>query len=159
MSQTTTPTRHPSIRTFSLGMLAGAGILIAGIFLGGANSALPVSADPDGAVRFDTIRARRFEVIDSQGAVVARLRAGKDGGLIQVYDRNNITRAEISAAGTVTIFHEDARPLASIGQAIANNPGGRIVVFDPEGSIAARLPGWVNGSDQPRSSFPITLGQ
>ncbi len=163
MSQSPTATRHHSARTFTLGMLAGSAILIAGMFLAAATPALSPSqhgsSEPDGAVRFDTIRARRFEVLDSQGAVVARLRSGKDGGVIQVYDRNNITRAEISAEGTVTVFHKDARPLASIGCAVATNPGGRIVVFDTEGSIAARLPGWVNGSDEPRSSFPLSLGQ
>ena len=153
------PTNQLSPRTFFLGMLTGAAILASGMLLSGATRQGPGAADHDGAVRFDTLRARRFEVIDSQGDVVARLRAGKEGGLIQVYDRNNITRAEISAEGTVTVFHEDARPLASVGQAAAANPGGRIVVFDPEGSIAARLPGWVNGSDQPRSAFPLTLGQ
>lgn len=146
-------------RTFLLGMLAGSGILLAGMLLGGASKVGPGAAEPDGAVRFDTLRARRFEVVDSQGDTVARLRAGKHGGVIQVFDNNNITRAEICSSGTITVFREDGHPLAAVGQAVANNPGGRIVVFDPEGSIAARLPGWVNGSDEPRTSLPITMGQ
>lgn len=136
-------------KSFVAGMAAGAGILIAGTMLGGAGK---TGADRyfGGVVEFDTIRARRVEVIRQTGDVAVQLRSGKDGGLLRVLDRFGDERAELNGDGSATFFCEGGRPLARVGSCInadrlgaTDIPRGQLLVFDAYGSVVGKLPGWV----------------
>lgn len=142
-------------RSFALGMIAGGVLLGAGMLLGASGTT--TSRDGARLAEFDTITARRLDIVRPNGEVVVRLRAGKDGGLVRVMDRGENLRAEINGSGNIAVFGDQGESLVRVGP-VESGRGwsgvatGELLLFDQNGSVVGRLPGWVDAPASPAPS-------
>jgi len=137
-------------RSFVWGALAGGGLLAAGMLLGASGSS---EQSVQRVAEFDTIIARRIDIVRPGGEVVMRLRTGKDGGVLHVLDRDERERVELAGDGSMSVISGDGKRLARLGS-VETRRGwegideGELLVFDRYGTVIGRMPGWITAREE-----------
>jgi len=130
--------------TFICGMLVGAGLLGAGLALGGASRQQPQDASRPGEI----IRTRQIEIIDEVGTSVLVIGSNTEGGSISIRDRFGKTLVLASAAhngGALSVNRVDGASAVTLetsahgGEVSVRNAGGRDVIDLRAGLGDARI--------------------
>lgn len=124
---------------FVPGMLTGAGVLAAGMFMGGLmQKTAPQVANSNQSS--DVVTTRRIEIVDQLGTVVAVLGANNDGGSLSLKDRFGRTmllNACSPDGGMIAL--SDARNGERAVLLQSTDDGGRLAMFAGPDRVAAAL--------------------
>ena len=137
-------------KTFLAGLIAGGTLFTVGLMLGGAGNARGYGHGPSngpayhgGTATFDSITARRFELVDRYGNTKIEMRASDDGGAFTIYDTNGDRRVKLTGEGAVTVFDKQGRARVRMtAQGNLHTPhlrGGQVLAYNRAGQISGKL--------------------
>ena len=90
----------------------------------------------------DVIQAKKFEVVNDEGKVVASFYANMGGGMLSFSNKDGKVVAglgsdEVNGGGVLGINNKDGKPVAALG---ASEIGGMLITLDNKGETTSTLP-------------------